>query len=147
MFQQELRAKQLLPVVKQGNSLSKKTLTFPTKVGFWSISMTLLELTLSKIRENIHKIAHPCAKAPLCEAQSFSKGKERNVRIQMRTRFYENIFLGKRIRKTSAIFLKFGWVWILARRRGLGRNARGLRLGVVGDIEKFLKNVIISSCF
>ena len=36
MFQQELRAKQLLPVVKQGNSLSKKTLTFPTKVGFWS---------------------------------------------------------------------------------------------------------------
>ena len=92
--------------------------------------MTLLELTLSKIRENIHKIAHPCAKAPLCEAQSFSKGKERNVRIQMRTRFYENIFLGKRIRKTSAIFLKFGWVWILARRRGLGRNARGLRLFV-----------------
>ena len=53
--------------------------------------MTLLELTLSKIRENIHTIAHPCAEAPLCKAQSFSKGKGRNVRIQMRTRFCETI--------------------------------------------------------
>jgi hypothetical protein len=42
-----------------------------------SIFTTLLELTLSKIRENIHTIAHPCACAPLCEAQSFSKGKGR----------------------------------------------------------------------
>jgi hypothetical protein len=36
--------------------------------------MTSLELTLSKIRENIHKRS-PRAEAPLCEAQSFCKSR------------------------------------------------------------------------
>ena len=63
-----------------------------------------LELTLSKIRENIHTIAHPCAKAPLCEAQSFSKGKGRNVRIQIADSVLRNNFLGKGFAKPRLIF-------------------------------------------
>ncbi len=45
-----------------------------------------------------------CAEAPLCEAQSFSKRKRTEARIQMRTRFCEAI-LRKRIRKTETNFL------------------------------------------
>ena len=75
--------------------------------------MTLLEPTLSKISENIHKRS-PRAEAPLCEAQSFPRMEsvgnatlhhyclknETECEIQMRTRFCEAI-LRERIRKTE----------------------------------------------
>ena len=75
-------------------------------------------------------IAHPCAEAPLCEAQSFSKGKGRNVRIQNGLGFAKTIFW-ERIRKTETnVFEIRRGFWISsARRKGLGGNPRGLPFG------------------
>jgi hypothetical protein len=72
-------------------------------------------------------IAHPCAKAPLCEAQSFSKGKGRNVRIQMRTRFCETILREGGFAKPRLIFLKFSGVLVSAPQESAG-GMRGVFL-------------------
>ena len=72
-------------------------------------------------------IAHPCAKAPLCEAQSFSKGKGRNVRIQNGLGFAKTIFW-ERIRKTETnVFEIRRGFWILVEGASRKRNANMIK--------------------
>ena len=112
-------------------------------IGFYSRSgFTIpLELTLSKIRKNIHTIAHPYAEAPLCEAQSFSKGKGRECANTNADSVLRNYFLGKGFAKPRLLFLKFGVVLNSGSRAEEGSGEESARVSFLdflagGQLEK-----------
>ena len=114
------------------------SLIFPTKIGFWSGYMIPLELTLSKIAENLQRASHAQSASVL--PHSFSKGEKRGTQCTERLKWQEvsrsenglgfaKLFSGEGFAKPRLMFFEIRrGFWISpARRRGLGRNPRGLR--------------------
>ena len=85
-------------------------------VTLWCLFMTPLELTLSKIRENIQR-ASRVLRTPVY-THSFSKGEKRGTQYQYKMdSVLRNYFAGGRIRKTETNVFEI--------RRGLGFRPAG----------------------